>query len=408
MKYLLVVVLFLSTSTAADLTGRWVAESQGRQTVFMLKSNGGKLEGYLASQQGNDLRVADGKVSRQRRFPSSPSSAISTGRIAGRSTPPRSPPKASPSLRQEGRKRTRSAPDARQASLHRSSQARFRAPGRRPPCLAPTTTVPSNGLAQTPPMGWNSWNKFQRRVSDQMVREIAAAMVKNGMKDAGYLYVNIDDTWQGTRDARGNIRANEKFPDMKALADYVHSLGLKIGIYSSPGPLTCAGFEGSFQHEEQDAKTYAAWGIDYLKYDGCSAARVYEMSSMPAVYAKMGQALANSGRPIVYSLCQYGLLNVGEWGTKAGGNLWRTTRDIRDAWASMTDYGFDQQGGLEKYAGPGHWNDPDMLEIGNGHVDLDEYRVHMSLWSILASPLIAGNMTCAICQPPTSPPSDQQ
>jgi alpha-galactosidase len=255
----------------------------------------------------------------------------------------------------------------------------------------PTFTVPSNGLAKTPPMGWNSWNKFQRRVSDQMVREMAAAMAKNGMRDAGYVYVNIDDTWEGTRDAQGNIRTNEKFPDMKALADYIHSLGMKLGIYSSPGPRTCAGYEGSYQHEEQDAKTYAAWGIDYLKYDWCSASRVFVTSSMPAVYAKMGQALAKSGRPIVYSLCQYGLFNVGEWGPKAGGNLWRTTRDIRDAWASMSDLGFEQQAGLEKYSGPGHWNDPDMLEIGNGGMSLDEYRTHMSLWSMLASPLIAGN-----------------
>jgi len=240
-------------------------------------------------------------------------------------------------------------------------------------------------------MGWNSWNKFQSRVDDRVVREIAAAMVNNGMKEAGYLYVNIDDTWEGARDAQGNIRANEKFPDMKALASYVHGLGLKLGIYSSPGPLTCAGFEGSYGHEEQDAKTFASWNIDYLKYDWCSAARVFEITSMPAVYAKMGQALASSGRPIVYSLCQYGMLNVGEWGSQAGGNLWRTSRDIRDAWASMTDLGFDQQAGLEKYAGPGHWNDPDMLEIGNGNMSLEEYRLHMSLWSILAAPLIAGN-----------------
>jgi alpha-galactosidase len=240
-------------------------------------------------------------------------------------------------------------------------------------------------------MGWNSWNKFRGRVSDKVVREIADAMVKNGMKAAGYLYVNIDDTWEGARDAQGAILTNEKFPDMKALADYVHGKGLKLGIYSSPGPKTCAGYEGSFQHEEQDAKTYAAWGIDYLKYDWCSARRVYEPSAMPAAYAKMGQALLASGRPIVYSLCQYGEQNVGEWGARAGGNLWRTTGDIRDTWSSMADIGFEKQLSREKYAGPGHWNDPDMLEVGNGGMSETEYRTHMSLWSLLAAPLLAGN-----------------
>ncbi len=248
-----------------------------------------------------------------------------------------------------------------------------------------------SGLARTPPMGWNSWNKFQARVSDKLVREIADAMAANGMRDAGYVYVNIDDTWEAKRDAQGAILTNEKFPDMKALADYVHSKGLKLGIYSSPGPRTCAGFEGSYGHEEQDAKTYAAWGIDYLKYDWCSAGQVYEDSAMPGAYAKMGLALLKTGRPIVYSLCQYGLQDVGEWGARVGGNLWRTTGEIQDNWASMSRIGFDQQIGREKYANPGHWNDPDMLEIGNGGMNDTEYRTHMSLWSLLAAPLLAGN-----------------
>jgi alpha-galactosidase len=265
-----------------------------------------------------------------------------------------------------------------------------------PPAKVSLTAPPplrSNGLAKTPPMGWNSWNKFRGRVNDQAVREIADAMVKNGMKDAGYLYVNIDDTWESTRDAQGNIRTNSKFPDMKALADYVHSKGLKLGIYSSPGPKTCAGYEGSYQHEEQDAKQYAAWGIDYLKYDWCSAARVYtpDQATMVGAYSKMGKALESAGRPIVYSLCQYGLLDVGEWGAEVAGNLWRTTGDISDNWRSMSSIGFDQQLGREKYAGPGHWNDPDMLEIGNGGMTDTEYRTHMSLWCLLASPLLAGN-----------------
>jgi alpha-galactosidase len=242
-------------------------------------------------------------------------------------------------------------------------------------------------------MGWNSWNKFRGQVNDKVVREIADAMVKNGMKAAGYLYVNIDDTWESARDNQGNIGTNSKFPDMKALAAYVHGKGLKLGIYSSPGPKTCAGYEGSFQHEAQDAKTFAAWGIDYLKYDWCSAARVYapDAATMQAAYAKMGEALLASGRPIVYSLCQYGMLEVGEWGAKVSGNLWRTTGDISDNWKSMSNIGFDRQPGREKYAASGHWNDPDMLEIGNGGMSDMEYRTHMSLWCLLAAPLLAGN-----------------
>ncbi len=246
-------------------------------------------------------------------------------------------------------------------------------------------------LALTPPMGWNSWNKFHKNVDAKVVKEIADAMVSSGMKDAGYLYVNIDDTWQGKRDAQGVLQPNEKFPDMKGLADYVHSKGLKIGIYSSPGPQTCAGYEGSYQHEEVDAKTWAAWGIDYLKYDWCSAKTVYKEEEMPAVYKKMGDALKATGRPIVFSLCQYGLRKVSEWGAASGGNLWRTTGDIEDRWKSMATIGFDKQIGLEQYAGPGHWNDPDMLEIGNGNMDAVEWKTHMSLWAMLAAPLLAGN-----------------
>ena len=210
------------------------------------------------------------------------------------------------------------------------------------------------------------------------------------MKEAGYLYVNIDDTWQGERDAEGNIHPNKKFPDMKALAAYVHSKGLKIGIYSSPGPNTCAGYEGSYGHEQQDARTYAELGIDYLKYDWCGARNIYKEDEMQAVYQKMGDALRESGRPIVYSLCQYGLDHVWTWGPEVGGNLWRTTGDIRDSWISMSKIGFNQNE-IAQYAGPGHWNDPDMLEIGNGGMSDTEYKTHMSLWSILAAPLLAGN-----------------
>jgi len=254
----------------------------------------------------------------------------------------------------------------------------------------PLHTVPSNGLARTPPMGWNSWNLFAGRIDDQTVRTMADAMVSSGMRDAGYIYLNIDDTWEGVRDAQGNLPSNHKFPDMKALADYVHSKGLKLGIYSGPGPRTCAGYPASYGHEAQDAQTFAAWGVDYLKYDWCSAASVYKNDVLQPVYQKMGAALEATGRPIVYSLCEYGMGSVEKWGPEVGGNLWRTTDDIRDTWASMID-NVEKQVPTAPYAGPGHWNDPDMLEIGNGHMTDDEYRTHMSLWALVASPLLAGN-----------------
>ncbi|HEV7993571.1 MAG TPA: glycoside hydrolase family 27 protein [Gemmatimonadaceae bacterium] len=251
--------------------------------------------------------------------------------------------------------------------------------------------VKDNGIARTPAMGWNSWNKFAGRVDDASVRAMADAMASNGMKEAGYVYVNIDDTWEGDqRDAQGNITTNKKFPDMKALADYVHSKGLKLGIYSSPGPVTCAGYLGSYGHEAQDAKTYAAWGIDYLKYDWCGASMMHPTEDEPALYQLMGDALQATGRDILYSLCQYGQLDVWKWGAEVGGNSWRTTGDIRDSWQSMASIGF-RQDVLAPFAKPGHFNDPDMLEIGNGGMTDTEYRTHMSLWSMLASPLLAGN-----------------
>ena len=250
--------------------------------------------------------------------------------------------------------------------------------------------VSSNGLAKTPPMGWNSWNLFAEKVDDRTVRTMADAMVSSGMRDAGYIYVNIDDTWEGVRDAEGNLATNHKFPDMKALADYVHSKGLKLGIYSSPGPRTCGGYPASYGHEAQDAKMFASWGIDYLKYDWCSAGQIYKNDALQPVYQKMGDALEASGRKIVYSLCEYGMGEVEKWGPEVGGNLWRTTGDIRDEWDSMMD-NVEKQVPTAPYAGPGHWNDPDMLEIGNGHMTADEYRTHMSLWSLVAAPLLAGN-----------------
>ena len=250
--------------------------------------------------------------------------------------------------------------------------------------------LPPNGLARTPPMGFSTWNHFATEIDDRTIREIADALVATGMRDAGYVHVNIDDGWQGTRDASGALRPNAKFPDMKALADYLHERGLKLGIYTSPGPKSCAGFEGSYGHEEQDARTFAAWGVDYVKYDWCSAGLIHDDAEMPAVYAKMAAALRATGRPMVYSICQYGRADVWTWGADAGGNLWRTTGDISDRWDVMSAIGFEQ-GELSPFAGPGHWNDPDMLEVGNPGLTPAESRTHLSLWAMLAAPLIAGH-----------------
>jgi alpha-galactosidase len=265
----------------------------------------------------------------------------------------------------------------------------------------PESEAQSRSLAQTPPMGWNSWNHFGDDVTAADVRAAADAMVASGMKAAGYRYIIVDEGWEGKRDAQGFIHPNSKFPDMKALADYIHSKGLKFGIYSSPGPETCEGYEGSYGHEQQDADTFAKWGVDYLKYDLCSYMSIMKLHDptqnpqkavdmMKAAYEKMHQALLKTGRPIVYSLCEYGVGSVWEWGPQVGGNLWRTTDDIRDNYRSMALIGFSQAG-LGKYAGPGHWNDPDMLEIGNGGMNADQYRTQMSLWAMLAAPLLAGN-----------------
>jgi alpha-galactosidase len=264
-----------------------------------------------------------------------------------------------------------------------------------------TSIVPQQMVARTPPMGWNSWNFFFDKVTDKDIRNAADQLVASGMRDAGYVYVNIDDTWEGQRDANGVLHTNVKFPDMKALADYVHSKGLKIGIYSGPGPKTCAGYEGSLDHEAQDAQLYAQWGIDYLKYDLCSFIpevmqkqapddKAAQMRLMVASYAKMDKALKETGRPIVFSLCQYGWDAVWEWAPSVGGNLWRTTGDIQPNWDRIYAIA-SQQAGLESYAGPGHWNDPDMLEVGNGKLTLEENRSHFSLWAMLAAPLLAGN-----------------
>lgn len=258
------------------------------------------------------------------------------------------------------------------------------------PALA---TAPAQGpaLARTPPMGWNSWNCFRLNIDDSIIRAQATALVASGLKRAGYEYVVIDGGWEGFHDAQGLFHPNpEKFPDMKALCDFIHGLGLKVGIHSSPGPKTCSGHEASYGHEQQDAQTFAGWGIDFLKYDWCSGDEVYRPEEMQAAYRKMAAALAATHRPILYGLCQYGIQDVWRWGASVGGQMWRTTGDIQDSYYQMLTIGLGQNG-LEKYAGPGHWNDPDMLEIGNGKMKREEYQTHMTLWCILAAPLFAGN-----------------
>ena len=367
---------------APDLTGRWVsrvANGDGtfRETVFVLNQQGQALSGSIINPS-SEQPIAEGTVAGSTFTLSSapagnPRRVVYRGTIAG--------DELTMTVVRPGR------PD-QMLTAKRGPESAGRLPERiPPPALHP---VSDNGLARTPPMGWNSWNHFRGMVDAATVRAIADAMASNGMRDAGYSYVNIDDTWELGRDAAGHITTNRKFPDMKALADYVHSKGLKLGIYSSPGPFTCAGYEGSYGHEEDDARTYAAWGIDYLKYDWCSAGRLYQDSDMQAVYQKMGDALKATGRPIVFSLCQYGRQEVWKWGAGVGGNLWRTTGDISDSWESMSRIGFNQDE-IAPHAKPGHWNDPDMLEVGNGGMTDTEYRTHMSLWALLAAPLLAGN-----------------
>jgi alpha-galactosidase len=256
-------------------------------------------------------------------------------------------------------------------------------------------------LALTPPLGWNSWNVWGLAVNDAKVRQAADVMVRSGLAAHGFAFVNIDDGWEKNRAADGTIVTNEKFPDMKSTAGYVHSLGLKFGIYSSPGPKTCGRYEASYQHEYQDAASYAAWGVDYLKYDWCSYGEIVSAKTRAdyqAPYILMRDALDKSGRDIVFSLCQYGMDNVWEWGAEIGGNLWRTTGDINDSWGSLSGIGFSQTG-HERYAGPGHWNDPDMLVVGNvgwgpsvhpSRLSPNEQLTHITLWSLLAAPMLLG------------------
>jgi alpha-galactosidase len=252
-------------------------------------------------------------------------------------------------------------------------------------------------LAKTPPMGWNSWNRFQCNVNEQLIRETADAMVASGMKDAGYQYVNIDDCWHGVRDSLGFIQPDaQRFPSgIKALADYVHSKGLKLGIYSDAGWKTCGGKPASRGYEFQDAQQYARWGVDYLKYDWCNA----DSLKASGAYITMRDALYRAGRPIVFSICEWGDNAPTSW-APAVGHLWRTTGDITNCWDCELNHGswsqwgvlriLDKQKPLRRFAGPGHWNDPDMLEVGNG-MTVTEDRAHFAMWAMLAAPLIAGN-----------------
>ncbi|HCA78276.1 MAG TPA: hypothetical protein DEP53_00935 [Bacteroidetes bacterium] len=277
----------------------------------------------------------------------------------------------------------------------------------------PFKIIVGDQIALTPPLGWNSWNCFASAVDDQKVRSAADALAKSGLMEHGWSYINIDDCWEikpnsddpmligEPRNAKGMINTNRKFPDMKGLADYIHNLGLKMGIYSSPGPLTCAGYTASYQYEENDARQYAEWGIDYLKYDWCSYGRIAKDRSLPELkrpYFVMRAALDKVDRDIVYSLCQYGMGDVWKWGGEVGGNCWRTTGDITDTWESMAGIGFSQHG-QEAYATPGNWNDPDMLVVGKvgwgpqlhpTKLTPNEQYTHISLWSLLCSPLLIG------------------
>lgn len=249
-------------------------------------------------------------------------------------------------------------------------------------------------LALTPVMGWNSWYVWGCQVSDQKIRQAADLLVSSGLADHGYNYINIDDCWQGSRNAQGEITSNQNFPDMKDLADYIHSKGLKIGIYTSPGAKTCQKYEGSKGHEEQDLLTYSKWEMDFVKYDWCSFRGDYV-----APYLLMGDLIDQAPRAMVYSLCQYGMDEVWAWGKNVHGNMWRTSDDLVDSWASVLRNGFGQAG-LSRFAGPGYFNDPDMLMIGYAswgapgtaihktNLTSDEQRTHFSLWSLMSAPLL--------------------
>ena len=265
---------------------------------------------------------------------------------------------------------------------------------------APAVAQKFDDIAQTPPMGWNSWNHFGCNIDEKLIRATADAMVANGMRDAGYAYVNLDDCWQGARDAGGTIQPDAtRFPaGMKALADYVHARGLKFGLYSDAGSKTCGGRPGSQGHEYQDARQYARWGVDYLKYDWCSTGEGAAKRNPQEAYATMRDAIHAAGRPMILSICEWGDSKPWSWAAPVG-HLWRTTGDITNCWDCIVSHGawfssgvlaiLDQQSQARAAAGPGHWNDPDMMEVGNLPT-FTENRAHFTLWAMLAAPLIAG------------------
>jgi alpha-galactosidase len=376
---------FVATAQAADLEGTWIYDTTHRAIQpwkgdadsvvirIVFKKEHGVLTGTYIGTMGNfplsNLTVHDNKVSFETHY-FADETVSSHGKLSGNDL-----------LMQEG---------SEEALYHRATPGDLKRIAAAPVYsfkklpLPALRDVPTNGLALTPPMGLGNWTE----ANDETVRQTADLMVANGMRDAGYVYIQIDEGWQGRRDAQGNLHPNGRFPDMKALADYLHARGFKLGVYSSPGPMACYGYSGSHGHEEQDAKTFAAWGVDYLKYDWCSADTLYHTESeMRAAYQKMGAALEASGRPILFGLCQYGWYDVGSWGKKAGGNLWRTSDDIANNWTSMSFNGFDLNGDPPS-AGPGHWNDPDDLQVGKKGLTAREQRTQMTLWSVMAAPLI--------------------
>jgi alpha-galactosidase len=264
----------------------------------------------------------------------------------------------------------------------------------------PATAQKFEDLAQTPPMGWNSWNHYGCNIDEELIRETADALVESGLRDAGYVYVTLDDCWHGTRDEEGNIRPDpERFPSgMEALGDYLHALGLKFGIYSDAGATTCAGRPGSQGYEFQDARTYAAWGVDYLKYDWCATGTGEDQRNPREAYRTMSRAIRAAGRPMVLSICEWGENEPWLWGREVG-HLWRTTGDITNCWDCIVGHGtwyssgilpiLDRQEEIRAHAGPGGWNDPDMMEVGN-LPSLQENRSHFAMWAMLSAPLIMG------------------
>ena len=267
-------------------------------------------------------------------------------------------------------------------------------------CTAPAAAQKAEGLALTPPMGWNSWNHYACEIDETLIKRTADAMVSSGLRDAGYVYVNLDDCWHGERDAQGNIQPDPKrFPSgMKALGDYLHEHGLKFGIYSDAGAMTCAGRPGSQGHEFEDARQYAAWGVDYVKYDWCNTGEGVAQRNPREAYATISRAIAESGRPMILSICEWGDHEPWLWGKEIG-HLWRTTGDITNCWDCQLGHGnwwsngilpiLDKQVPLRQYSGPGGWNDPDMMEVGNMATAAED-RSHFAMWAMLAAPLIMG------------------